>query len=252
MKRRKSKPVTNAETTATDAPEGEAAVMPLMDHLREFRTRLIRALIALFITTGISFVFAERVFVFLLAPAEGVTVQALKPTESLGNYMKVALLCGVILAMPVIVYQLARFIAPGLTKKERRYIYILVPGATFCFVIGVAFAYFVMLPAALPWLGTFMADLIEQNWAIGEYLSFVTSLLLWIGLAFELPLFVYFLAKAGVIDAQILSKNRKYALIAIAVLAAVITPTVDPLNMALVMGPLIVLYEVGVLLARIA
>jgi sec-independent protein translocase protein TatC len=109
-----------------------------------------------------------------------------------------------------------------------------------------------MLPASIGFLQTFMADLIEQQWTVGDYLSFVTSLLFWIGVAFELPLFVYFLAKAGVIDAQTLSKNRKYALIGIAVLAAVITPTVDPLNMALVMGPLIVLYELGVLLAKIA
>jgi sec-independent protein translocase protein TatC len=192
------------------------------------------------------------VFVILLEPLGDVAVQALKPTESLSNYMKVALFCGVILAMPFIVYQIGRFITPGLTKRERRYLYVLVPGATLCFLTGVAFAYFVMLPAALPFLGSFMADLVEQNWAIGEYLSFVTSLLFWIGVAFELPLFVYFLAKAGVIDAQTLSKNRKYAVIAIAFLSAVITPTVDPLNMALVMGPLIVLYEVGVILARIA
>ena len=244
--------MTDAETTANGAPPQEAAVMPLMEHLKEFRTRLIRAFIALFITTAISFVFARQVFVILLEPLGDVTVQALKPTESLGNYMKVALLCGVILAMPFIVYQVARFIAPGLTKSEKRYLWVLVPGATLCFLTGVAFAYFVMLPAALPFLGSFMADLIEQNWAIGEYLSFVTSLLFWIGLAFELPLFVYFLAKAGVIDAQTLSKNRKYAIVAIAFLAAVITPTVDPLNMALVMGPLIVLYELGVILARVA
>jgi sec-independent protein translocase protein TatC len=226
--------------------------MPLMEHLKEFRTRLIRAFIALFFTTAVSFIFARQVFVILLEPLGDVAVQALKPTESLSNYMKVALLCGVILAMPFIVYQIGRFITPGLTKRERRYLYVLVPGATLCFLTGVAFAYFVMLPAALPFLGSFMADLVEQNWAIGEYLSFVTSLLFWIGVAFELPLFVYFLAKAGVIDAQTLSKNRKYAVIAIAFLSAVITPTVDPLNMALVMGPLIVLYEVGVILARIA
>lgn len=244
--------MSDAETTANGVPAGEPAVMPLMEHLKEFRTRLIRAFIALFITTGISFIFARQVFVILLDPLGDVAVQALKPTESLSNYMKVALLCGVILAMPFIVYQIGRFITPGLTKRERRYLWVLVPGATLCFLTGVAFAYFVMLPAALPFLGSFMADLIEQNWAIGEYLSFVTSLLFWIGVAFELPLFVYFLAKAGVIDAQTLSKNRKYAVIAIAFLSAVITPTVDPLNMALVMGPLIVLYEVGVILARIA
>ena len=244
--------MSDAETTANGVPAGEPAVMPLMEHLKEFRTRLIRAFIALFITTGISFIFARQVFVILLDPLGDVAVQALKPTESLSNYMKVALLCGVILAMPFIVYQIGRFITPGLTKRERRYLWVLVPGATLCFLTGVAFAYFVMLPAALPFLGSFMADLVEQNWAIGEYLSFVTSLLFWIGVSFELPLFVYFLAKAGVIDAQTLSKNRKYAVIAIAFLSAVITPTVDPLNMALVMGPLIVLYELGVILARIA
>lgn len=244
--------MSEAETAANGAPAAEPAVMPLLEHLKEFRTRLIRAFIALFCTTAVSFIFARQVFVILLEPLGDVAVQALKPTESLSNYMKVALLCGVILAMPFIVYQVARFITPGLTKRERRYLYILVPGATLCFLTGVAFAYFVMLPAALPFLGSFMADLVEQNWAIGEYLSFVTSLLFWIGVAFELPLFVYFLAKAGVIDAQTLSKNRKYAVIAIAFLSAVITPTVDPLNMALVMGPLIVLYEVGVILARIA
>jgi sec-independent protein translocase protein TatC len=244
--------VSDAKATANGAAAGESAVMPLMEHLRELRTRLIRAVIVLLATTVISFLFAKQVFIILLQPLGDVTIQALKPTESLSNYMKVALLCGIILAMPVIVYQLARFIAPGLTKSERRYLWVLVPGATFCFVTGVAFAYFVMLPAALPFLGTFLADLIEQNWAIGEYLSFVTSLLFWIGVSFELPLFVYFLAKAGIIDAQTLRKNRKYALIAIAVLAAVITPTVDPLNMALVMGPLVVLYEIGVILARIA
>lgn len=244
--------MSDAQAPTTGAPEGESGIMPLMEHLKELRTRLIRAFIALFVTTGISFVFAKQVFIILLAPLGDATVQALKPTESLGNYMKVALLCGMILAMPVIVYQVGRFLAPGLTKKEKRYLFGLVPGATLCFVTGVAFAYFVMLPAAIPFLQGFMADIIEQQWAIGEYLSFVTSLLFWIGVAFELPLFVYFLAKVGVIDAQMLSKNRKYAVVIIAIVAAVITPTVDPLNMALVMGPLIVLYEIGVLLAKIA
>lgn len=247
-----SNPTSSAQVASSETANGEAAVMPLMEHLKELRGRLIRATIALVITTAISFVFAKQVFVILLAPVGEGTIQALKPTESLGNYMKVALLCGVILAMPLLVYQIGSFIAPGLTKNERRYMFVLVPGATLCFVTGVAFAYFIMLPAAIPFLQGFMSDIVEQNWAIGEYLSFVTSLLFWIGVAFELPLFVYFLAKLGIIDAETLSKNRKYAMIAIAVLAAVITPTVDPLNMALVMGPLLVLYEVGVLLAKIA
>jgi sec-independent protein translocase protein TatC len=237
-----------SETQASAEP----AVMPLMEHLKELRNRLIRAFIALFIATGISFIFAKQVFVLLMVPLNDARLQALRPTETLGNYMKVSLLSGFILAMPFIVYQIARFAAPGLTKQEKRYIALLVPGATLCFITGVAFAYFVMLPASIGFLQTFMAELVEQQWSIGDYLSFVVSLMFWIGVSFELPLFVYFLAKLGVIDADTLRRNRKYAIVAIAVLAAVITPTVDPLNMALVMGPLIVLYEIGVILARIA
>lgn len=244
--------MSDAQATAEGVPEGEAATMPLMEHLVELRNRLIRVFIALFITTGVSFIFAKQVFLILMVPLGDARLQALRPTETLGNYMKVSLLCGLILAMPVIVYQIGRFLLPGLTKQERKYLLFLVPGATLCFLTGVAFAYFVMLRASIGFLQDFLADLIEQQWTVGDYLSFVTSLLFWIGVAFELPLFIYFLAKAGVIDAETLSKNRKYALIAIAVLAAVITPTVDPLNMALVMGPLIVLYELGVLLAKIA
>jgi sec-independent protein translocase protein TatC len=237
---------------AQQPPEGEVAVMPLMEHLKELRDRLIRAFIALFVATGISFIFAKQVLEFLIAPMGDTLPQALKPTEVLSNYMKVALICGVAIAMPVIVYQIGRFVSPGLTKEEKRYLFILVPGATISFLGGVAFAYFVMMPAAIPFLLGFLSDVVEQRWAIGEYLSFVTSLLFWIGLAFELPLFVYFLAKIGLVNAEMLSRNRKYALVGIAVLSAVITPTVDPLNMALVMGPLIVLYELGVILARIA
>lgn len=243
--------MSDTEATVNGVPSTEPT-MPLMEHLKELRTRLIRVFIALFITTGISFAFARQVFEILMVPLGDARLQALRPTETLGNYMKVSLLSGLILAMPVIVYQVARFVLPGLTKKEKRYLIFLVPGATICFLTGVAFAYFVMLPASIGFLQTFMSDLIEQQWTVGDYLSFVTALIFWIGVAFELPLFVYFLAKTGVIDAQTLSRNRKYALVIIAVLAAVITPTVDPLNMALVMGPLVILYEIGVLLARIA
>jgi len=234
------------------APDAAATIMPFMDHLKELRTRLIWAFIALAIATAVSFIFTKQVFVFLMVPLGDGSLQALRPTETLGNYMKVALLCGIILAMPVLVYQLARFLAPGLTKEERRYLFLLVPGATLCFVTGAAFAYYIMLPSAIYFLQFFMSDIIRQDWTVGDYLSFVTSLIFWIGVAFELPLFVYFLAKLGIVDAETLRKNRKYALIAIAVLAAVITPTVDPMNMILVMLPLIVLYELGVILARIA
>ena len=243
--------MSDTPTAPSNAPN-EPGTMPLIDHLRELRTRLMRAVIALLVTTTVSLVFTEGVLRFLIAPMGDTIPQALRPTESIGNFMKVALMSGVTLAMPVIVYQVARFIAPGLTKKERRYLWLLVPGATLSFVAGVAFAYYVMMPAAIPFLQGFLSNIIAQQWAIGEYLSFVTSLLFWIGIAFEMPLFVYFLAKLGVVTPAMLIKNFKYAVLAIAVLAAMITPTVDPLNMMLVMGPLILLYLLGILLAKIA
>jgi len=243
--------VSTANPTQEPATDTQV-VMPLMDHLKELRNRLIKIAIVLVIATVVSLIFAKQAVIILIRPMGDNLPQALKPTETLSNYMKVALICGVTLAMPVIVYQIGRFITPGLNPKEKRYLLLLVPGATICFITGVAFAYFIMLPTAIPFLQGFMSDIVKQQWTIGDYLSFVSNLLFWIGVSFELPLFVYFLAKLGIISDKTLRKNRKYAIIVIAVLAAVITPTVDPLNMALVMGPLILLYELGVLLARIA
>jgi sec-independent protein translocase protein TatC len=109
-----------------------------------------------------------------------------------------------------------------------------------------------MLPAAIPFLKGFLSDIIQPNWFIDRYISFITSLLFWIGVSFETPLLMFFLAKIGIISPAVLSRYRKYAILVIAVIAAVITPTVDPFNMLLVMGPLILLYEIGILLARLA
>jgi sec-independent protein translocase protein TatC len=243
--------VSIASPTPGTLPDNQA-VMTTLDHLKELRNRLFKTAIALLIATVVSLIFAKQAVVVLIKPMGDTLPQALKPTETLSNYMKVALICGVTLSMPFIVYQIGRFIVPALNRREKRYLFLLVPGATLCFVTGVAFAYFVMLPTAIPFLKGFLSDIVEQRWTIGDYLSFVANLLFWIGVSFELPLFVYFLAKVGILSDKTLRKNRKYAVIVIAVLAAVITPTVDPLNMALVMGPLILLYELGVLLARIA
>jgi sec-independent protein translocase protein TatC len=174
------------------------------------------------------------------------------PTTNIVVFTKVALISGVALAMPVLVYQLISFIAPGLTRQEKRYLYFVLPGATLSFVVGVAFAYFVMLPTAIPFLKGFLGDIIEPTWFIDRYVSFITSLLFWVGLSFETPLLIFFLAKLGIITPAVLSRNRKYAVLIIAVLAAVITPTPDPFNMLLVMLPLILLYEIGILLAKLA
>jgi sec-independent protein translocase protein TatC len=226
--------------------------IPILEHLAELRTRLLRALIALAVCTLLSFAFTRPLLRFLIAPMGDNPPVALTPTEAVGTFMKVALIAGVTLAMPAIVYQIMRFVTPGLTPQEKRYLFVIVPGATISFVAGAAFAYFVMLPAAVPFLQNFLSDIIRQQWAIGKYISFVTDLIFWIGVSFEAPLLIFFLAKLRIVSARTLWRNFRYAIIAIAILAAIITPTQDPFYMTLMMIPLIVLYLIGVVLAWIA
>jgi sec-independent protein translocase protein TatC len=226
--------------------------MTIIEHLEELRSRLIKSVIALVITTLFSFIFTRRVLQILIAPAGDIKPIFLRPTEMFITYMKVALLSGVAIAMPVLVYQFLCFVLPALMPHEKRYLTIIIPGATLSFLLGLVFAYFAMLPFALRYLLTFGGDLVEAKLAISEYITFVTTLLFWVGLIFETPLLIFFLAKIGVITPQMLSRNRKFAILAIAVIAAVITPTPDPFNMMVVMVPLIVLYEIGVLLAKLA
>ncbi len=226
--------------------------MTLLQHLEELRDRLVRVAIAVGVTTLFSLVFARQALELLIAPTGENQPVALHPTENIIIYFKVALVLGIVLAMPVIVYQAVRYIVPGLTREEQRYLYILIPGATVSFALGVAFAGLVMLPFSIQYLQGFMSDLIKPTYSIDRYISFVTSVLFWVGLSFETPLIIFFLAKMGVVNVEVLSHSRKYALLIVAVLAAIITPTPDPFNMLIVMAPLILLYELGVLLARLA
>jgi sec-independent protein translocase protein TatC len=224
----------------------------IIEHLEELRDRLMKSVIALTITTLLSFVFAKQFLQLLIAPMGETPPVSPSPTTNIVIFAKVALISGVALAMPILVYQLVSFIAPGLTPQEKRYLYLILPGATVSFAAGAAFAYFVMLPTAIPFLKGFLSDIIDPSWFIDKYISFITSLLFWVGVSFETPLVIFFLAKLGIVTPASLSHYRRYAILVIAILAAVITPTPDPFNMILVMAPLIVLYEIGILLAKLA
>ena len=224
----------------------------IIEHLEELRDRLIKSAIAVAVTTLLSFIFARQFLQLLIVPMGETLPVSSSPTTNIVVFTKVALISGVALAMPVLVYQLIGFIAPGLTRREKRYLYLILPGATLSFVAGIAFAYFVMLPMAIPFLKGFLGDIVQPNWFVDKYISFITSLLFWVGLSFETPLLIFFLAKLGIVTPAALSRNRKYAVLVIAVISAVITPTPDPFNMILVMMPLILLYEIGILLAKLA
>jgi sec-independent protein translocase protein TatC len=232
--------------------------LSLFEHLNDLRKRLVWAALAIVITTGLSFAFAEGILNFLLQPYSaaslgdvGATLQTLRPTEGLETFFKVSLVSGIMLAMPVILIQFWLFVSPGLTEKERRYIYIFVPSALVLFLLGIAFAWFVLAPAAIYFLANFMPDIFKTDWTGQEYISFILRMVLWLGVSFELPIIVYFVARVGIISADMLRSQWRIAVVVVAVLAAMITPSIDPVTMLLTMAPLLVLYILSIFLARI-
>ncbi|HEY65342.1 MAG TPA: twin-arginine translocase subunit TatC [Caldilineae bacterium] len=226
--------------------------MTIIEHLMELRERIIKAGLALLGGMFIGVFFARRFLELLVAPLgpEG-RIQSLKPAENIIVFFKVALILGVVLAMPVIFYQFMAFVAPGLTKEEKRALLRIVPAATFLFALGVGFGAFVILPFTLGYLQSFLSDIIQPDYSVDYYIAFVTNFTLAIGGAFETPLVIAFLARLGFVSPDGLRRSRRYAIVIIAILAAVITPTPDPFNMMLVMAPLLLLYEFGIILARL-
>jgi len=241
-----------------DTPLGDAVAsavanpMGLMEHLIALRQHLMRAAFVMVITTAISFTFAKGTLEFLASPAPGglEAMRAIEPTETVGTYMWVALLIGFCMAFPYIVLELWMFVAPGLSRRTRVWGLAAIPIALFFLLGGMAFVYYLMLPVALKFLTNFMG--IKTQLRPGSYFKFVTSLMFYIGLAFELPLVVFILAKIGLVRARTLAKQWRMAVVIISVIAAVVTPTVDPVNMSIVMAPLIVLYCLSIVMAYIA
>jgi sec-independent protein translocase protein TatC len=226
--------------------------MSILEHLSELRDRLLKSIIALAIGVVAGTFVTPRVLRLLVAPLGEQVPIAIAPTETPAVYFKVSIVIGLVIAMPVIVYQLFRFVAPGLQPHEKRYLLVGAPAAALSFAAGVAFATLVLIPAAIPFLRGFLADIVEQSYSINRYVSFVSTVLLWAGLVFETPLVMFFLAKLGVATPSGFAKARRVVVIGAAAGAAVITPTTDPINMLLIMGPFLLLYELGILLARLA
>lgn len=239
-------PLADTIQRSVDSPED------LLFHLNELRKHLLRAVLFLALTTTLSFVFSDQILAFLARPLEGgiESLIAIDVTEPIGTLMRISLLSGFALALPYIVFELFRFIAPGISIRSRKWGLFGIPIVVLFFLGGMAFAYFVMLPAALPFLLNIMD--IQTEVRPSSYISFVTSLMFWVGIAFEFPLVIFILAGMGIVKAKMLADQWRLAIIIIAVLAALITPTIDPVNMALVMGPMVVLYFFSILLANLA
>ena len=223
----------------------------MWEQVEDLRKHLLRSLLGLVITVSISFLFTQRLMQFLAVPVGGLdTLRAIEVTESIGVFMKVALLSGLALALPYIAFEFWLFVAPGLRSSSRRFGLVAIPLATLLFVSGMAFAYYIMMPAALPFLLQFMG--IQAELRPASYFSFITGVMFWIGVAFEFPLVIYVLTAIGFIKPQVLSEHWRIAIVLIAILAAAITPTVDPINMTLVMAPMSLLYFVSIGLSYIA
>jgi len=224
----------------------------ILVHLDALRKHLMRAVLALLLATALAFAFSSQLMDFLAQPVEGGldAMRAIDPTEPLGTVMKVSLLSGFAIALPYIVFELYLFIAPGISVRARMWGLLAIPAAFVMFVGGMVFAYFIMLPTALDFLLNFQG--IQTQLRPSTYFNFITRVLFWVGVSFEFPLVIYIVAALGWVDAKTLLKQWRLAVILIAVVAALVTPTIDPFNMAIVMAPLILLYFLGILLAVVA
>jgi sec-independent protein translocase protein TatC len=223
----------------------------LFSHLAELRRRLIICLIALAAGIIIAFVFADQLFRVLILPAGDINLIFVEVTEMLGAYMQVCLIGGIILAMPVLAYELIIFIAPALTPAEKKYVWMALPFILIMFAGGVLFGYFVLIPPAMQFLLGLGGGTASPQIRIGNYISLVSRLLPAIGLVFELPVITTFLARLGIISSRRLLAQWKWAVILAFVLGALITPTIDPVNQTLVALPLMILYLVSILLAKV-
>lgn len=240
-------------------PEDEGGVMTLREHLIELRDRIFKAVLGVLAGSVAGFFLAGpvlRYFAEQICAEQGggqdCRLQIIEPTEGLVTYFKVAVYIGVALGLPVIIYQLVRFMSPGLTRAERRMLYVALPFVSLLFVAGAFFAVGVVLPAMLKFLGGFMPELFLAEFRASATLNLALTVTLWMGLVFEMPLVMFVLTWFGVVTARLFLSWWRYAIVFILIASAIITPTPDPINMMIVAVPMIVLYLFGILLARFA
>jgi sec-independent protein translocase protein TatC len=228
--------------------------MPFLDHLEELRWRILKSLITVIVLSFAAFPFTDLALDILTFPNTRLASPAklifLKPTGMLMIRMEIAISLGVIASLPVILYQLWQFVAPGLMPRERKYVFPVIFITMACFFAGTVFAYFAMIPVILPFLFSMGTNAIQATININEYMSFVLRLILLTGLTFELPVLAFFLARIGLVSPNLLRKIRRYAIVAIFIFAAVVTPP-DPLSQIVLAVPMLLLYEISILVSLI-
>lgn len=229
--------------------------MTFLEHLEELRWRLIYSFIGVLAGTVLSWIFIDfLVESLLLRPAieNKIALQNLKPFGQIFLYFQIAIIAGIILSIPNIFYQLWKFISPALRKNERKYILAIVVFSSICFLLGIFFAYFVMLPLTLSFASQFGTTAIKNEFAIDEYMSIIISVMLAAGFVFELPMLSFFLSKLGILTPEFMKKYRKHSLVIILIAAAILTPGTDPVSQVILAVPLFLLYEISILVSKLS
>ena len=226
--------------------------MTLAEHLDELRSRLVKIVIGVVICFVIGLLLVNPLLRLIRDAANVDRFDVNEATEPITSYFKTALYIAVTLALPLIFYQLLSFIAPGLTRKEKRYLYGSLPFVVLFFIIGASFAFFVAVPRAFQFLSTFNSDLFEYSPTFSSIAAFYLQVSIGLGLAFQLPIIMYLLARLGIVGPQRMSASRRYAMVLVLIAAALITPTPDPFNMLFIAAPIYLLYELGIIFAKIA
>jgi sec-independent protein translocase protein TatC len=229
----------------------EPGSMPFLDHLEELRRRLLKSIAAVVVMTLAAFYFSDELMRFLITPLGNIKLHVTEVTGSFYAYLKVSLVAGIAAASPIVFYQLWSFVAPGLYRHEKARVLPLVLASTVLFLIGASFCYLVVLPFSLKFLIGFSGDLLSPIITVGSYLTFSGMLMLSFGLGFEMPVVAYFLGRIGLISSRFLAKGRRYAIVLILIVAAVLTPTPDVATQLLLAGPLYLLYEVSIILVKV-
>lgn len=222
--------------------------MSLVDHLQEFRKRLLIAVIAVVVGSTISYFYATELVNYITAPAG--KLYYMSPAEAFFTYLRVSFFAGFLLALPVVLYQIWAFILPALSNKERMASFILVPSSVVLFFLGLTFSYVLVLPAGIRFFMGFATENLQPMLSLGQYLSFVVSFLLPFGFIFELPLFIVVLARLGIVSSQFLNSKRKHVMVLSFIVGAIISPTPDVFSQTMVAVPILVMYEISRLVVK--
>lgn len=245
-------------SSVSDSPTSQDPARPLLEHLEELRLRILFSVLYLAGGFFVGLALAENRLLFkaIMAPIEaipGANLIVLGPTDKFMAYFRLAFIAGLAISFPFVLHQLWLFLSPGLSRSERRVVLGLIPTSLILFVIGAAFVFYIMIPSALRFLLNFDLGIdVKTEISLDRYFSFVLYLILAGGLVFQIPLITWFLARMGIVTGKWMARNRKYAVLGAAILAAVLTPTGDPFNFALLGIPIYALYELSILVAMVA